>query len=80
MRPSCKHSNKIGWLAQDDIAFPLEVAFATCHNHDELVDRLTTAESELAASGIHHLAINPAPGGPAAYIAIREFIEALPRE
>jgi hypothetical protein len=65
---------------QSDIAFPLEVAFAVCHNYDELIDRLTTAESELAATGIQHLAINPAPGEPAAYITIREFIEALPRE
>lgn len=65
---------------QDDIAFPLEVAFATCHSYDELIDRLTKAESELAASGIHHLAINPAPGEPAAYITIREFIAALPRD
>jgi hypothetical protein len=63
-----------------DIAFPQEVAFAACRNYDELIDRLTTAESELAASGIHHLAINPAPGEPAGYISIREFIEALLRE
>jgi hypothetical protein len=65
---------------QEDIAFPLEVAFAACHNYDELIDRLSIAETELAASGIHHLAINPAPGEPAAYISILEFIEALPRE
>ena len=65
---------------KSEIAFPMEVAFAACRNYDELVDRLTTAESELAAAGIHHLPINPVPGEPAAYISIREFIEALPRE
>jgi hypothetical protein len=65
---------------QSDIAFPMEIAFAVCRNYDELIERLNTAESELAASGIHHLAINPAPGEPTAYITIREFIEALGRE
>ena len=65
---------------QDDLAFPLEIACVTCHTQDELIDRLTDVEEELAESGIHHLAINPAPGEPVAYVTIREFIEALPHE
>jgi hypothetical protein len=43
----------------DDIAFPLEIAFAACHTRDELVDRLDAAETELASAGVHHVAINP---------------------
>jgi len=66
--------------APPDLAFPLEVAFATCHNASELIDRLNAAEKELAASKVDHLAINPSPGEPVPYISIRAFIEALPRE
>jgi hypothetical protein len=63
-----------------DLAFPLEVTFATCDNAEELIDRLKTAEVELAASKVSHLAINPAPGQPIAYISIHDFIAALPRD
>jgi hypothetical protein len=66
--------------ASPDLAFPLEVAFATCDNAEELISRLKAAEIELAASKVSHLAINPAPGEPVPYIAIRDFIAALPRE
>ncbi|HEX3599536.1 MAG TPA: hypothetical protein VHU84_05300 [Lacipirellulaceae bacterium] len=66
--------------APPDFAFPLEVAFATCQNASELIDRLSAAEKELAASKVAHLAINPRPGEPVPYISIRAFIEALPRE
>ena len=66
--------------APPDLAFPLEVAFATCHYASELIDRLNTAEKELATSKVDHLAINPSPGEPVPYISIRAFIEALPRE
>src|SRR3954470_23961425 len=45
--------------APPDLAFPLEVAFATCHDASELIDRLNVAEKELAASKVDHLAINP---------------------
>ncbi len=65
---------------QGNIAFPLEVACVTCHIQDELIDRLTAAEEELAKSGVHHLAINPAPDQPVAYVTIREFIDALPQD
>jgi hypothetical protein len=67
-------------IASPDLAFPLEVAFATCDNAEELISRLKAAELELAASKVSHVAINPAPGEPIAYIAIRDFIAALPRD
>src|SRR4051794_38320184 len=38
--------------APPDLAFPLEVAFATCHNASELIDRLNAAENEFAASKV----------------------------
>jgi hypothetical protein len=66
--------------ASSEPAFPLKVAFATCDNADELINRLTAAEIELSASKVTHLAINPAPGEPVPYITIREFVAALPRE
>jgi hypothetical protein len=65
---------------QDKIAFPLEVACVTCHTQVELINRLAAVEEEIAKSGVHHLAINPAPEQPVAYVTIREFIEALPQD
>jgi hypothetical protein len=65
--------------ASSDVASPREVAFATCDNAEQLVDRLKAAEIELAASKVGHLAINPTSGEPVAYISIRDFIAALPR-
>src|SRR5262245_4481121 len=64
---------------QEESAFPLELACVACHTNEELIDRLAVAEAELAASGVHHLAINPSPGQPVAYVTIREFIETLPQ-
>lgn len=57
-----------------------QVTFATCDNSAELIDRLKSAEVELAASKVCHLAINPAPGQPIPYISIADFIAALPRD
>jgi hypothetical protein len=59
--------------------FALEVACAACHNYDELISRLNTAEIELADSDIRHLALNPQPNAPVLYATIREFVERLPR-
>jgi hypothetical protein len=59
---------------------PSNVAFAACDNVDELIKRLSAAETELAASKVNHLAINPVAGEPVAYIATRDFIDALPRD
>jgi hypothetical protein len=64
----------------DSIAFPLEDSFVACHTRNELIDRLNAAESELALSGVHNLAINPEPGQPIAYITIGEFNDALPKD
>lgn len=61
-------------------ASPPKVAFATCDNAQQLISRLQAAERELAASKVSHLAINPAPGEPVAFIAIRDFIAALPND
>lgn len=55
-----------------------DVTFATCDNAEELIDRLKSAEVELAASKVSHIAINPAPGEPIAFISIHDFIAALP--
>jgi hypothetical protein len=66
--------------ASADLAFPLKVAFATCDNAEELINRLNAAEKELSASKVTHLAINPTPGEPVPYITIREFVAALPRD
>jgi hypothetical protein len=65
---------------ESDLAFPLQVAFAPCHNGEELIERLTVAEKELADSDVQYLAINPVTGEPVPYITIREFVEALPRD
>jgi hypothetical protein len=65
-------------LQQNGMAFPLEVACVACHTYQEIIDRLNVAEAELAASGVHHIAINPGAGQFVAYTTIREFIEALP--
>lgn len=68
---------------QDEQAGPAatsQVAFAACDNVDELVKRLRAAETELAASKVDHLAINPVAGEPVPYISIHDFIAALPRD
>jgi len=61
-------------------AAPTKVAFATCDNAQQLISRLQAAERELAASKVSHLAINPAPDEPVPFIAIRDFIAALPND
>jgi hypothetical protein len=65
---------------ESDLAFPLEIAFAPCHNGDELIERLTVAEKELADLDVHHLAINPVPDEPVPYFTIRAFVEALSQD
>jgi hypothetical protein len=66
--------------ASPDSSSSPKIAFATCDNAAELINRLSAAEIELTASKVSHLAINPAPSEPIAYIAIRDFIAALPRD
>jgi hypothetical protein len=65
---------------EDYKPFALEVSFVTCHTYGELMERLTCAEADLETSGIHFLAIDPTPGKPILYTAIREFIEQLTPE
>lgn len=42
-----------------------------------LIDRLTNAESRLAADGIKFISIDAVPGQPTLHAAIRDFIEEL---
>jgi hypothetical protein len=58
----------------------VQVAVDTIEDYDGLIDRLKRGEADLAKSGIMHICIDPVPGQPVMYIAIREFIEQLPRE
>ena len=55
----------------------LEVATDEVEDRDGLLNRLTNAEADLAADGIRHISIDPVPGQPTSYAAIREFIEMI---
>jgi hypothetical protein len=63
---------------REEKAFSLDPAFITCHTRDDLISRLTVMKDELAKSEIRHLAINPTPELPVAFIPIEDFIEQLP--
>ena len=41
-----------------------EAAVDTVPNYYELIDRLNAGEADLAASGVRHIVVDPAPGWP----------------
>jgi hypothetical protein len=55
----------------------LEVATHEVEGREGLLERLTNADADLAASGIRHTSIDPVPGQPTPYGTIREFIEMI---
>jgi len=67
-------------LSDDPPAFPLQVVFVKCDDRNKLVGRLNTALRELAAANVEFLAINPEPSHSIAYIAINDFLAALPND